>query len=251
MNPYEAIYMRKSVREFQDKQITAEDKNDILEYMNTLPPFIEGLSWQIQFVENEKEFSGLWKVKAPAYLVFSCENQSGEAYCNAGYVLENLLLYMQTKEIGSCYQGGLRWKKAPKGSMHVLMIVAVGYGEKEITRKLQDFNRKPIKRLIKAREEYSSDMLQILEAGRLAPSSMNGQPWSFVVYHNRIHIFVEEKGLIKQVAKQNNLLDIGICICHMALAAEELWIDARFSRLESLTEKKVRNYDYVTTMLIQ
>jgi len=65
----------------------------------------------------------------------------------------------------------LRWKKAPKGSMHVLMIVAVGYeGKMEITRKLQDFNRKPIKRLIKAREEYMQMILTAdFRGGKISP----------------------------------------------------------------------------------
>lgn len=250
MNPYEAIYVRKSVREFQKKQITEEDRSQIVEYMNTLVPLVEDVRWQIQIAEDEKEFFGLWKVKAPAYLVFSCEDTDEAAYCNAGYLLEQLLLYLHTMDIGSCYQGGLKWKKSPDNGMHVLMIVAIGYGEKDIDRKLQDFKRKPLNRIVKEREDYSSDVLQILEAGRLAPSAMNMQPWSFVVYHNRIHVFVEN-GVLKKDVLHTRLLDVGIAMCHMALAAEELWIDARFSRLESLVEKKVRKYEYVASMLIQ
>ncbi len=249
MNPYEAIYVRKSVREFQKKQLTEEDRKQIVEYMDTLVPLVEDVHWQIQIAEEEKEFFGLWKVKAPAYLVFSCETTDQAAYCNAGYILEQLLLYLHTRDIGSCYQGGLKWKKMPGDGMHVLMIVAIGYSD-DISRRQQDFKRRHLNKLVQGREDYSTDVLQILEAGRLAPSAMNMQPWSFVVYHNRIHVFLET-GLLKKETKYSKMLDMGILMCHMALAAEELWIDARFSRLESLTEKKVRKYEYVATMLIQ
>ena len=94
------------------------------------------------------------------------------------------------------------------------------------------------------REDYDEEVAQMLEAARLAPSALNTQPWHFVVYHNRIHFFIKN-------GKEQfpmHLVDMGICMAHMALAA---WIDVDFAYLESVAEKKVRKYQYVSTMMIQ
>ena len=76
---------------------------------------------------------------------------------------------------------------------------------------------------------------------------MNVQPWSFVVYHNRIHVFIETK----HRKSLSHLIDIGICMAHLAMTAEELWVEASFTRVDSLAEKKVQKFSYITTMKIR
>ena len=42
----------------------------------------------------------------------------------------------------------------------------------------------------------------------------------------KIHIFMKKESLMQtKRMKELTLLDMGIAMCHMALAAEELWLD--------------------------
>lgn len=248
MSPYEAIFTRKSVRDFQKTAITEQDKAKIQEYIEALVPLYPDQKWEIQLVEEHQAISGLFRVHAPMYLVFYGENESEESCMNAGYLLENLLLVLHAKGISSCYQGGAHIKKKWKDTeLTPLMIVAIGYAEGEAERKLTEFKRKPMKKLVIIREPYNNDVELMLEAARLAPSAMNVQPWSFVVYHNRIHVFMETK---HQKAPMH-LVDMGICMAHLAMAAEELWVEGSFTRVESLAEKKIQKYSYMTTMIMR
>lgn len=119
-------------------------------------------------------------------------------------------------------------------------------------------------------------ILQILEAGRLAPSSSNRQAWHFVVVDDpsiinqmprtvpvgtrRIVTFIEDAPLviigcyskafthvIAQLAgHENHLIDVSIAMAHMTLAATELgigtcWVgwfgESRLQRLLGLPRK--------------
>ena len=119
-------------------------------------------------------------------------------------------------------------------------------------------------------------ILQILEAGRLAPSSSNRQAWHFVVVDDpaiikqiprtvpigtrRIVTFIEEAPLVivgcyskaythiiaQLTGHENHLIDVSIALTHMTLAATELgigscWVgwfgESRLQRLLALPRK--------------
>ena len=45
----------------------------------------------------------------------------------------------------------------------------------------------------------------------MAPSSMNNQPWRFVAYKNRIHVFAKELNKVK-LSSRMKLIDIGVAM---------------------------------------
>jgi nitroreductase len=92
-----------------------------------------------------------------------------------------------------------------------------------------------------------AQLRQVLEAGRIAPSAGNRQPWKFVVVRDaatrkelvsacRNQAFVGEAGAIIVACAPDeslrwHMVDIGIAVDHMTLAAHELglgscWIGA-------------------------
>ena len=64
----------------------------------------------------------------------------------------------------------------------------------------------------------------------MAPSSMNSQPWRFVVFDSRIHIF-SKKHASDRLGKWDEL-NFGIMFSHMMVVAEELWLDVDLIRLD-------------------
>jgi len=92
-------------------------------------------------------------------------------------------------------------------------------------------------------------MKQLLEAARLAPSSYNSQPWRFVVYDNRIHVFAKKHNL-NHLGKYEEM-NFGVMFSHLMVVAEELWLDVDLIRLEDITHKNFQNNQYVLSAILR
>jgi nitroreductase len=106
-------------------------------------------------------------------------------------------------------------------------------------------NRCSLKAHISRNEIEHDKIMQIIEAGRLAPSARNSQPWRFVVVQDRqviealVGAFSESNQVIKDApvilitcgravdditrdGKEYYLFDIGLAVANMLLAATDL-----------------------------
>ena len=84
-----------------------------------------------------------------------------------------------------------------KNGKRLVGLIAFGKSKGAYTRKQSEAKRLPLEELCVFKEVPRQWMNQILEAARLAPSSLNSQPWRFVVYDNRIHIFSKKYSVEK------------------------------------------------------
>ena len=255
MNLYEAIYVRQSVRKFQMKPIDELTMKHIRRYIQAVSPLYDEIRWHIELLDGKaqkKTLKGPWKADAPHYMVFYTE-ESRKAVRNAGFILEQLVLYLVTKGIGSCFQGGVHTTCQPdeaKG-LKPVMVVAFGMGRECIERDLKEVRRMRLQDMMVAKEEIGEDMKTLLRTARLAPSAFNAQPWRFVVYHNRIHVFERKQWKWMPAIGKTKDFDIGVVLSHFVLAAEELWLQCEVQRMESISEKNMKNYEYAATIVIE
>jgi len=69
-----------------------------------------------------------------------------------------------------------------------------------------------------------------LEMVRWAPSAVNKQPWRVVVDEKGAHFYLKHaKGFVSTSVGDMQKIDMGIALCHFALAAEESGLKAEFS----------------------
>ena len=111
--------------------------------------------------------------------------------------------------------------------------------------------RLSVNELTKWKTEPTDSLNFILKAASLAPSSFNSQPWRFVVEGKEIHIFQKRNLSFLSSMQKMNAVDLGICMEHMMVAAEELWIDAVMEKSLSFPEKVLKNCQYVATMKME
>ena len=79
-------------------------------------------------------------------------------------------------------------------------------------------------------EEKAGNLTQLLEMVRLAPSAVNKQPWRVVVRDDVAHFYLRRsKGFGHGSVFDMQKIDMGIALCHFALAAEESGMDIRFA----------------------
>lgn len=254
MNMYEMIFSRKSVRSFYQEKIEWDVIEDILEFAYSLPMLTKDIKVEFKLVSNiEKNqgFNGPFAVKAPYYISLSSEKKD-DYLLNAGYLMQQLSLYIETKELGTCYLGAASPGLGLKSTMKFNYVIALAFGKSKepLYRDSMLAKRLPESSLVVYKEDVSSDVSKMLEASRLAPSSYNNQPWRFVVYKNRIHVFVKKNPWFAKPLDKLKMIDIGIMLANMMIAAEELWVDVKLTKSEALMSKSLQNNEYVFTLLI-
>lgn len=252
MTKYEAIFRRKSVRKYREDPVEERIRNQILTFGQDalgVRPDIR-IKWKI-YRESDHNVKGLFQVKAPFYAVLYSE-VCEDSFLHAGCLMQQLVLYLHTLGIGSCYQGGARLRETDaEEGMERMMILAFGYPAESLERGRSDFKRMELGKLVKANIPLGRVHRTLLEPARLAPSALNQQPWRFVVTENRIHLFIRRPGIVgyeKQLNK--NLFNAGIVLAHMLIAAEEHWIDLEYRKLDSIMEKAIQNHLYAGSLLL-
>ena len=135
-----------------------------------------------------------------------------------------------------------------KDGLKRLLVIAFGRAEgKNGTEK--PAKRLPLSSLCVYKDEPGEPVKAILRAARLAPSSFNSQPWRFVVYDNRIHIFSKKYSVEK--LKKWDEVNFGIMFANMMVVAEELWLDVDLIRLGDISQKNFPNNQYVLSAILK
>lgn len=255
MTPFEAIFQRKSIRQFKKDPVPEPVLEKIQNFEGELIPifpYVKMITRVYRAEDYKRKRPGLFQVKAPYYLAIYAQKLEGHRY-NAGNMMEQIALYLHSRGIGTCFAGGM---KPPKGestpeNMEFVIILAFGIPKGELNRDAQKAPREPLEKLCVFKQEPLQATMELVEAARLAPSSMNTQPWKFVVYKNRIHIFVSEKKRHTRFQEPWLEINMGIMMAHILMAAEEYWIDLTMTKSDNLAEKTVPNYKYVGSVLVK
>lgn len=254
MNQYEAISYRRSVRKFDFTPVPEALMKKVNRFIQELSPWNREADWKLEILDNinrRAPVRGFGVVHAPYYLVFYGERVK-EGLENAGYMLEQMVLYLTTKGLGCCYQGCAKVLGEKRtDSLKALMVVAFGYPARRLLRDGAVAKRHPLKELCIFKEEAGEEIKSVLYAARMAPSAFNSQPWRFVVYKNKIHIFVRKKSLLEKLGMSMREINIGIVLCHMQLAAEEQWLFATFAPEDKIRELNMKKMDYITTFSLK
>lgn len=193
---------------------------------------------------------GMFGVKAPYYLAFYSEE--GERYqMNMGYQMQQMALQLCCMGLGTCFLGSMKLPRQfqRRNGKKIVGLMAFGRARGSHVRKKIEAKRLSLDELCIYKEVPRQWMNQLLEAARMAPSTLNSQPWRFVVYDNRIHIFSKKHG-VEKFGKWDEL-NFGIMFANMMVAAEELWLDVDLIRLGEITQKNFSNSQYVLSAILR
>ena len=254
MNQYDAIFVRKSVKHFKTDSISDRSISQILNFANYITDMsgrnsvnFEILSCQEKTRATDHHFS----VKAPYYFVLSAENEE-DSFVSLGFVLEQVALYLVTKNLGSCF-AGLRKEKNVNSDKSCKIMAFLAFG---ITEDDQTYTRKqrllPLEHICVFKDKAEQNIKEMIRAAALAPSRMNSQPWRFVVVKNRIHVFCkrERKAFKTALADWYHEFDIGMMLAHLLIAGEELWYNTEIVKSENIAERELKNNIYMFTVVL-
>jgi len=204
MTLYETIFVRRSVRQYNDMPVDAAELAEIEHYLNQAKPLPGGIA-RFEIVDKDK-----LKGELAPYAILAHSDDSIKARINLGYTLQGMDLYLQSAGYGSIWCG-MAAPIEPAADYRVLL----GFGKTDIPLRKDesDFKRKKI-------IDISNADNAISRAARLAPSAVNFQPWLLTFTDNKIVIRANARGLGKILPGKFYLYDIGIITKHVEVALE-------------------------------
>ncbi len=228
----EIIRTRKSVRTFNDKPLTAEDRAKILSYTENIEnPY--GIPVKFIWLDSEKHgLSSPVIVGEHAYIAAKVPKTEHAAEA-LGYSFEKLVLYAWSLGIGTTWIGGtmdrkLFEKAADTREDEYMMIVSpLGYPaaepskvDRRLREKIHGDERLPASEIFFERDFQTpltdSKALILLEAVRWYPSAANVQPCRIVKEGNKYHFYEKHKEeLRKAMLWDIQKIDMGIALCHL------------------------------------
>ncbi|MDD2958919.1 MAG: nitroreductase family protein [Lachnospiraceae bacterium] len=255
MNLYEAVYGRRSIRKFRMEPMSQAVLSGIFTFMEQMEPLFPGIEIKLEIVDNitkKNQMKGLFLVEAPYYLLIYSEKKE-KCDLNAGFIMEQISLYLFTKGVGSCFQGFARKKTEEEEDDGMTFIIAMAFGRPKgpLLRQEYEAKRMPVDSLCMYKEKPKTWVKEILEASRLAPSSMNNQPWRFVVYENRVHVFSKKPTSKRALWNRFTEFDMGVMLANIMVAAEEIWVHLDLIRLDNITHKNLPNNQYLLSVLMK
>ena len=230
----EMIYKRKSCRSFTGVPVDAEMIGKILSF--DMKPLYPALKVRMDIVSRDK-VKCICPWTTPQLITVYAQETEGWLE-NVGFLFQQMDLYLQTLGLGVCWlgMGRMNPKSAPEvEGMQFAMMLAFGHPKGDQLR----HERKGFKR--KRLDQISDQADPRLEPARLAPSSVNSQPWYFVHEGDTLHVYCTQKGR----AGDMNRIDMGIALAHLYVANEETF---RFFKAEHVPN--VSGYGYIGSVTL-
>ena len=248
-NILELIRERRSVRSFDGSELSAAEKRALRSFSDSIEnPW--GRWVEFRLLDKEEHVLSSPVIRGETAYLGAKTAKAPHAEEALGYSFEMLMLYALSMGLGTVWLGGTLDRRAFERAMDLesdeLMpcVSPVGRpaakmslresvmrrGTTATTRQSfselffdEDF-RRPLS------EETAGELSEPLKAVQRAPSAVNRQPWRVVRCGRAVHFYLRRslpRGLVSAGDLQK--VDLGIALCHFALAADAVGLSPRFS----------------------
>ena len=223
---YPEIFRRRSFHLFRNtgnERLTAEELRETEAAWNGFEKLYPGIRTALRIIPADRV-----NLKRDAEYCILIYSEKKENYLmNAGYLGEQLDLYLVSRNIGTLWYGiGKPDEPVYDGLDYVIMIAVRKIADAALFRK--DMYKSKRKEL---NEIWSGDTLGIGETVRFAPSACNSQPWYVKNENGALTVFRYKKrsriGIMSPAAASYfNRIDIGIFLCMLEICMAEKGISA-------------------------
>ncbi|MBE6820749.1 MAG: nitroreductase [Ruminococcaceae bacterium] len=249
-NITEHIRQRRSVRNFDGRTLDEITKEKLLKFTEKIEnPFDIPVTFKL--MEAKEHGLNCPVVNGTDLYIggkIKCMPNANVAF---GYSFEMLVLYAQALGIGTVWLGGTMNRAAYEQAMELeedeMMPCAtpVGYTAKKMSlreimmrKAIKADERLPFEDLFfdgsfdtPLTKEKAGKFAEPLEMVRLAPSAVNKQPWRVVAADNSVHFYLKRSlGSSHEEKPDMQKVDLGIALCHFALAAKENNLSIEFAQ---------------------
>jgi nitroreductase len=244
---YEAIFKRKSVRDYDPTPLDQNRLEEITRNLQTLTPLIPDIKTEFKIISPD-QVSRKLSNKAPHYIAAFSEAK-GAYKANIGYMLQQMDLYFSASGLGSCWLGIPQPTREVTEASNLEFIILMSFGnpkEPLYRADASEFKRKPLSDITTI-----ADAVELLEPVRLAPSAVNLQNWYFTGTKQAIHAYSAKAGFLRNIVGGSYYhINVGIALCHLQLAAEHIGGKTQFAFDGSRDKNPPKNMEYIATLEI-
>lgn len=234
----EAILKRKSVRSYDTTSLSNEDLEQIINYAQNIEPLMPNLKTKVRLMEAD-EIKSIRSWRAPHYLAIYTSDDDN-SFVNIGYVYEQLVIYLTSLGLGTCWVGSVS-PKDYKECDGMKWVITLAFGREKNNQPWRN-NLNEIKR--KSLSSISKQLDNRLETVRIAPSTVNSQPWYFMHSDEKIMVYCKVQGLLKKWMANMNKIDIGIALSHLKISNEHFKFEIE------KTPVTYKGYSYIGTITL-
>ena len=269
----EIVKGRKSVRTYDGRLLTEEDREKLVAFMaEQTNPY--GIEIEYRFLDPAAhDLKSL--VLAGETLYIGAKMKRVPHFEEAlGYEMEALVLYAWSLGIGTVWIGGTmnrdHFEKAMELAEDDIMpcVTPVGYPAKKraardsmMRRAIRADVRKPLEQIVFVKKENAGGAAlaewsstadtdvptEVLEMIQWAPSAVNKQPWRMVLDGQRIHFYERpDKGYVGPETGDLQRIDVGIGMYHFVYGMEKAGKEVSFL-LEDPKIAVPEDWQYVAT----
>jgi nitroreductase len=245
---YEAIFRRKSIRDYDSTPIDSNRLEEVSKNLQSLKPMLAGIKTEFKIIPpNQVTRKGM--NKAPHYI--AAFSEAKEAYkVNIGFLLQQMDLYFSANGLGSCWLGIPQPTRDVIESSNLEFIILMSFGNSKealYRTSASEFKRKSLSEITDI-----DSANELLEPARLAPSAANLQNWYFTGNKNAIHAYSAKSGFLRNMVGGSYYpVNMGIALCHLQLAAGHYNAKTKFV-FDKLKDKSPReNLEYIATLQIE
>ncbi|HSQ88516.1 nitroreductase family protein [Romboutsia sp.] len=279
MELYDAIFYRRTIRNYSNKNINAPLMEEVKKICNDITYLNEDLRIKAHVVERGHLIHLLMgkkcKIKAPHYIVVT--SNKGEDYLqNIGFAIEKVVLQLTTLGLGTCWldcslkredimefidlddietddvnlndfedscENENTKNNKEDDIENPYIIIAFGYAQEQekLFKAIKvDQDRKSIKHISK---KMDRKWIKVLNAVRVAPSIKNCQPWMFYYSKDGIHIYEEKQ---KKSLENMTHISMGIALRHFDMACEKYNISVTYNKIDK--KRKIGKKYYISIL---
>ena len=213
---YQMIFKRKSMRKFdRNLSVSIEELGIIEAKLKEIKPLTDDIKVQFVIVERKQTTA-----KRGEYCLLMYSEEKPLHLQNAGYMLEQIDLFLTSLNIGVCWYGVTKPKDMQYDGLKYVIMLAFGKCRAEDFRNdISEFKRKPLSKIWQG--DYFLDLAKVV---RIAPSGCNLQPWRIFCNSHEINVCKNankksfpEKKLAFYNETDFSLIDMGICLCYLEI----------------------------------
>ncbi|PKM52530.1 MAG: hypothetical protein CVV02_01910 [Firmicutes bacterium HGW-Firmicutes-7] len=256
----ENIIKRISTRNFLEEELSQKDQEQVKNIIDIENSAIFGHNFDINLVDqkfmkkNKVKRIGTYGVITgkPSYIFAGIENDN-HGLIDYGFILEKMVLDLTEKDLQTCWLGGSFSRRTlfklykMSNDLFIPAVVAIGKKseKKSFVQNLMGtnyHNRKRFEELYYYNEAYkplntiaAGEYYEPLEAMRLAPSAMNGQPWRAILEGDKVHFYCDTMNMTKL-----HYVDMGIGLSHFERLSKQKNIDGRWQLLDIPSTNKLK-----------
>ncbi|MDR1002461.1 MAG: hypothetical protein LBL82_04235 [Oscillospiraceae bacterium] len=223
MTRKEAIVARRSVRNYTGEPMKEELIDEIQDFIGTIRPLDWDIRTTIEILDSEdfdQMFKGIMVPRASHYLVIRSATKEGYLE-NAGFIGQQIVLFMTQKEIGTCWCGGYMPRNDnTAGDLPYVVTICFGRSDNSPPRRsAEEAKRKHLHEIVFGK--ITTELLDYLEAGRLAPSAMNWQPVRYKTQGTNIYVYRKKPLFSIAKIEESQCIDVGTAMANIYVAANE------------------------------